>query len=160
MRTLIVVAIVCLRATAQAQQDAIGPGARVRVEVPHLFTGRAVGTIMSRTIDTIVVAVPRRGPAPERSSVVRYYAAPQTAFTRIEVSEGRSRALGAGRGALVGLVLGLALSTAIMSEVENNPGEGAEIGVIMALSAPWVVSFVGAGFGFLLGAERWVRVHR
>jgi hypothetical protein len=107
---------------------------------------------MSTTADSLIVAVPHR------AEVVRYYSAPRSSFTNIEVSEGRSRAKGARRGALVGLVLGVGLAAAIAVDLQNNAGEGAEIGILMAFAAPGVVSFVGSTLGFVIGVERWTEV--
>jgi hypothetical protein len=152
MRTLIVVAVVLLPGRAPAQQDVLGPGARVRVEAPQLFNGRTVGTIMSNTADSLVVAVP------DRAEVVRYYSAPRSSFTQIEVSEGRSRAKGARRGGIVGLVLGLGLSAAIAANLQTDAGESAEIGLYIAFAAPGVMSFVGSSLGFLIRMERWTVV--
>ena len=137
-------------ATPAEAQVMLQPGAKVRITAPTLGVKRFQGTIISVS-DTIDVA---RGDA--RVKV------PAAAVTQLELSRGKSRLAGAGRGALWGGGIGLAFG-AITSglrddaEVVCEDGAGCEgysmgewLAINTASGALW-----GALIGAIVGKERW-----
>ena len=109
--------------------------------------------------DTITVAVRVPGARPDSAGAVRFVHVPLATAQGIQVSRGRSHLSGAWPGFVTGLFLGAAFSGLVLQEVHNHPeNEGNEIGVVMALVAPPLVSAAGGVVGFLIGRENWERV--
>ena len=131
--------------------DEIQPGARVRIIAPGIVAGRYVGTVLSRSGDTLTVGSPNGLP----------FALPSSRITSLEISRGKSRSDGAKRGmkwgAPIGLVMGL-LTVGFADDcygcsnrTDNAWGSGiAWVGLNAVSGALW-----GAGIGALIGRERW-----
>lgn len=146
-----VLALACVsssRLAAQARSDEVQPGARVRVVAPGIVAGRYVGTVLSRSADTITVG----------SSSSLPIALPTSRIESLEISRGKSRADGAIRGikwgAPFGALLGLAFIAAINDDCyECGFGSDNKAGFVALETvggAMW-----GAGIGALVGRERW-----
>jgi hypothetical protein len=148
--------LACATAASSLSAQELAPGARVRMNSPQLRR-QVVATIMSRTHDSIIIAVPLRGRRPD-SARASLQSVALTDIGRIDVSRGHSRGTGAYRGFLTGALLGAAISSAILVDINSNPREGAEIGFVIALVLPPAVSILGSAVGFLIGAENWVRL--
>jgi hypothetical protein len=146
---------VCLALTAVApvalaQSNELQPGARVRVAAPGIVANRYVGTILSRSGDTLHLGGPNAAPV----------SVPLNRITSLEVSRGKSRLHGAGRGVLwgapIGLVVGLATANSLEDCTDFGCGDASsgERGAYVLAStlggALW-----GAGIGALVGRERW-----
>ena len=150
---LIAVTVLSLRAPSLAAQAPtslaeVQPGARIRVEAPGIVAGRYVGTVLTRTGDTVTLGNPSRVPI----------ALPLGRAESVEISRGKSRSAGALRGVQWGgaIGLGLGLFTVAFSErcanCEDQLSDAEGITVITLSSALW-----GAGIGALVGRERWER---
>jgi hypothetical protein len=122
----------------------VAPGARVRIQAPGIVAGRYAGTVLARTPDTLVVASAAAG-------AVRV---PIASLTSVEVSRGRSRSLGAMKGAAWGAGIGLAIGLVTAGVADDQGyGSGGEYVVFNALGgAVW-----GAIIGAIAGSERWDR---
>lgn len=133
-------------------QVVLHPGAKVRITAPAAGVARFQGTVIT-TGDTIDVA---RGDARVR--------VPANAVTRLELSRGKGRLAGAGRGALWGGGIGLALG-AITTGQRENYGRCAESGPYVECepmsSGEWLAyntvggAMWGALIGAVVGRERW-----
>ena len=148
MRAVVLVALL-VPSILGAQLGELTVGQRVRLEAPGIFAGRFEGTILSRSTDTLVVARP--GGVQQRVAV--------GSLTSAEVSRGKSRTLGAQRGALWGggiagaLGLAIAIPASTSSDTTFNNVELAGFVAQMFLGgALW-----GAGIGAAVGAEKWDR---
>jgi hypothetical protein len=136
-----------------AQFAEVQPGARVRLRAPGVVAGRYTGVVLSRSADSMTVS------RAAGSAVV----VPMRAVTSLELSRGKSRAVGAGKGALWGGgSMGL-LFAALPGSVKEcqrttsgtrctNVSVGEAMLVGAAGGAVW-----GALIGALIGAERWER---
>jgi hypothetical protein len=140
-------------APAGAQMTELQPGARVRVQAPGIVAGRYVGTVLTRTADTVELGAP--GAAPIKVPLAR--------VTSVEVSRGSSRALGALRGVEWGAPIGLVFGVVAAAGTDGDPycydfcstSGSYKAGIIAASTlagALW-----GAGIGALVGRERWER---
>jgi hypothetical protein len=149
---LSLLALSTLAAPAGAQMTELQPGARVRVQAPGIVAGRYVGTVLTRTADTVELGAP--GAAPIKVPLAR--------VTSVEVSRGSSRALGALRGVEWGAPIGLVFGVVAASTTEDpycwdycSTSGSYKAGIIAASTlagALW-----GAGIGALVGRERWER---
>src|SRR5690348_13637680 len=87
---------------AFAQSNELQPGARVRITAAGIVANHYVGTVLSRNGDTLLLGGPNAAPV----------SVPVNRITSLEISRGKSRLHGAGRGVLwgapIGLVIGLA----------------------------------------------------
>jgi hypothetical protein len=133
-------------------QVMLQPGAKVRITAPTAGVERFQGTVIA-TGDTIDVA---RGDARVR--------VPAAAVTRLELSRGKGRLAGAGRGALWGGGIGLALGAITSGQrdeyadcddlepfVECDPySTGEWLAINTVGGAAW-----GALIGAIVGKERW-----
>jgi len=146
-------------APLHAQLTELQPGARVRVEAPGIVAGRYVGTVLSRSADTLMLGAPNAAPV----------AVPIGRITNAEVSRGSSRLLGAGRGIMWGVPIGLGVGVLAAVSSDNPDGlycpyssgcggetsgsykAGLIVGGTVA-GAAW-----GALIGALVGRERWER---
>lgn len=133
-------------------QVVVQPGAKVRVTAPTVGIQRFRGTLIT-TGDTLDVA---RGGVRVR--------VPSAAVTHLELSRGRSRLAGAGRGAIWGAGIGLALGAITTSQREAlgpclEVGPGGECESYSA--GEWLVmntaggAIWGALIGAIVGREDW-----
>ena len=148
----IVLTLACVSSSRLAAQavrtDEVQPGARVRIVAPGIVAGRYVGTVLSRSADTITVG----------SSNSLPIALPTTRIESLEISRGKSRADGAIRGikwgAPIGAVLGLAFIAAINDDCYecgfSSDSKAGFVALETLGGAMW-----GAGIGALVGRERW-----
>jgi hypothetical protein len=150
---LSLLALSTLAAPAGAQMTELQPGARVRVQAPGIVAGRYVGTVLTRTADTVELGAP--GAAPIKVPLAR--------VTSVEVSRGSSRSLGALRGLAWGAPIGLVFGVVTAAGTDGDPycfdtcstSSSYKAGIIAARTlagALW-----GAGIGALVGRERWER---
>ena len=84
---------------ASAQYTEAQPGTRVRIEAPGVVAGKFEGTILSRDVEIVRIAAPNAIPVD----------VPMNRITSLEMSRGKSRWAGVGRGAVVGIPVGLVL---------------------------------------------------
>jgi len=147
------IALSAVSTSARAQHSEIQPGARVRIAAPGIVAGRYVGTVLTRSADTVELGAP--GTAPVKVPFAR--------VTSIEVSRGSSRALGAARGVAWGAPIGLVVGVLAAAGTDSDPycfdtcssGGSYKAGIIAASTlggALW-----GAGIGAIVGRERWER---
>ncbi len=147
--------LVCALAPAShGQLSEVQSGARVRVTAPGILAGRYVGTVLSRTSDTIRLGAPNTPPVD----------VPVARITALQVSRGSSRALGAGRGALWGGGIGL-VAGVIVATVNNNDPVYSVYGGSTDYSSNNVAAdvlygtlsgaFYGVVIGAIVGRERW-----
>lgn len=148
----ICLALTAVAPVALAQSNELQPGARVRVVAPGIVANRYVGTVLSRRGDTLQLGGPNAAPV----------FVPLDRVTSLEISRGRSRLSGAGRGVVWGAPIGLAFGVATATSLEDctdfgcrdaTSGErGAYVFASLLAGATW-----GAGIGALVGRERWER---
>lgn len=144
---LVLAAAPCAAQVAPAMYPEALPGARVRIAAPGVLAGRYVGTVLSRSADTIVVA----------NSAGAQVRVPVTSMSSIEVSRGKSRMAGFTRGIAWGAPIGAGFGLLSMSAVDGtDQGDGETWG-----QGEWVAysALSGAIWGGLIGAivgrERW-----
>ena len=142
MRRVLFLGLLDAPFAARAQMIDVQPGARVRVTAPGVLASRFEGTVIARTADSIVVASPQ---------ALQYRLAIST-INEVAVSQGKSRSLGAKRGALWtgGIAAGL-LTLAILPDTMGTAGEKA--GCIAFGTG--VYAGIGALVGMAIGAESW-----
>ena len=136
------------------------PGARIRMSAPWAPARRIIGTVEqarndSIVVDTADVFAERRlfNPVPVLVDRVRRVTVPIRNVSNIEVSMGRSRAVGALRGATLGALLAGAYVGLTSLNGTSNPRFG-EFASGFAQGA--VVGFgVGAPIGWTFTTERW-----
>jgi len=135
---------------ALAQSNELQPGARVRVSAPGIVAGRYVGTVLSWNGDTLQLGGPNVAPV----------TVPMSRITSLEVSRGKSRLSGAGRGVLWGTPIGLVIGLASANSLEDctdfgcSDASSGERGAYVLASALGGALW-GAGIGALVGRERW-----
>ena len=143
-------ALLAVARPLHAQLPEAQPGARVRLEAPGIVAGRYVGTVLTRSGDTLRVGGPNSQPL----------TVPIDRVVAFEVSRGTSRSLGAQRGAVWGSAVGLVFALVTIPSLRDceycgtyTSGEQATFALSMTFSgALW-----GAGIGALIGRERWDR---
>jgi len=122
----------------------VQPGARVRIEAPGVVAGHFVGTVLSRTVDSVHVGSQTSAPITLALSQI----------TSLEVSRGNSRVGGMLRGLAWGAPLGLAFAamatTSSCHSVCSVPDSRKLVRIFAVSGVVW-----GAGFGALIGHERW-----
>src|SRR5689334_24380552 len=84
---------------ARAQFTEAQPGSRVRVTAPSIFAGPYVGTVLAREPGIVRVGSPSSQPID----------VPIDRITALDISHGKSRSAGAGRGVAIGTPIGLVL---------------------------------------------------
>jgi hypothetical protein len=138
---------------ASAQYTEAQPGTRVRIEAPGVVAGRFEGTVLSRDNDMVRVGAPNAAPVD----------IPMGRITSFEISRGTSRWAGVGRGASVGLpiglVLGLLASTGDAEARTYWDAGGRDTlsrGAIIAYGA-FAGALWGGAIGALIPKERWER---
>jgi hypothetical protein len=148
-----IVALAGMSTPARAQHSEVQPGARVRVQAPGIVAGRYVGTVLTRTADTVELGAP--GTAPLKVPFAR--------ITSIEVSRGSSRLLGAGRGIAWGAPIGLVIGVIAAAGTESDPycfdscsTSGSDKAAIVTAGTVGG-AFWGAVIGAIVGRERWER---
>ena len=126
----------------------VQPGARVRVEAPGIVAGKYVGTVLTRSADTITLGNPSGA----------LVALPLGAIRSLEISRGKSRSAGAVRGMLWGAPIGAALGIFGIATADECTACYESVGDAEALAAFTVAGLLwGAGIGAILGRERWER---
>ena len=139
--------------TARAQLTEAQPGARVRVQAPGIVAGRYVGTVLVREPGMLRLGGPDAAPID----------VPIDRITSLEISKGKSRLAGAGRGIKWGLPIGLAfglISASTASEESRIYWDGGyqkdtvSKGEIVALFS-FAGAFWGAAIGALIPKEQW-----
>lgn len=140
-----------LSTPAQAQLTEVQPGARVRLEAPGIFAGRYVGTVLTRDGGAIRMSGQNTAPLD----------IPLDRITSMEISRGKSRAAGAGRGIVWGVPIGLVMGSLLASSLRmcNPTCRDATSGEKSEFVAAGVVggAMWGAGIGAIVGRERWER---
>ena len=162
---VIVTATIALLAggtNARAQLPGVAVGARVRVDAPLFRVKHLDGTVVALTADTI--AIQRDG------AIARL---PVAALGRLELFRGFDRRAGARRGAIwgggVGVFMGFTVAgiasahsrsctTGPDARCEDTPYPKSEIALWTALTGG-AGALYGAGFGALIGRQRWERLH-
>ena len=138
---------------AEAQYSEAQPGTRVRIEAPGIVAGRYEGTVLSRDNDVVRVGSPNAVPVE----------VPIGRITSFEISRGKSRWAGVGRGAIVGLPVGLVLGL-IAASGDDDARIYWDAGGRDTLSRGEVVGYAalagvlwGGAIGALIPKERWER---
>jgi len=139
-----------VEAQGRSMPDEVQPGARVRVRAPGIVAGRYVGTVLTRSGDTVSLGSPAGAP----------FAVPLSRMSSLEVSRGKSRMDGALRGIAWGAPIGLGLAVVaygLGNYVEcptcnDEPSRAEGVALITLSGAVW-----GAGLGAIIGRERWER---
>jgi hypothetical protein len=143
MRSLIVFCAASILAPPLTAQ--VHPGVTIRVRAPSVLLGRFEGTYLGRSADTLLLGNEERGA----------FRVPVSAVTQFEVSRGRSRARGAGQGALWGGVVGVALGLLFVSTATTDDA------IIPFNKGMWVAQSaaggaeLGAIIGFFVGKRVW-----
>jgi hypothetical protein len=139
---------------ARGQVTEAQPGARVRLSAPGIVAGDYVGTVLAREPGIMRVGSPNSPPID----------VPLDRITSLEISRGKSRSGGAGRGvfigAPIGAVIGLLASGNASDRTYFNYDNGridtlsrAELTIYMAATG----ALIGAAIGALVPKERWER---
>jgi hypothetical protein len=134
-----------------AQLVELQPGTKVRVQAPGAIARRVTGLLIARTTDSITMTRPNATPV----------SIPLRSLTSLEISRGKSRWRGAGKGALWGSG-SMAVLFAIIPPSGCRDREGRTAcedlgrGESMAIGAVGG-AFWGALIGALIGSERWDR---
>ncbi len=142
----------------RAQLAEAQPGSRVRIQAPGIVAGRYVGTVLSRSSDTLVLGSTNAAPVQ----------VPISRITSAEVSRGSSRGLGAVQGLKWGVPIGLALGVIAAAGSDNpdnvycsgfdNCGQSDAAFRARVITAGVIGgAFWGAAIGALVGRERWER---
>jgi hypothetical protein len=150
MRTVLVLLAIAVPCAAQSAE--LIPGQKVRLVAPSVFAGRFQGTVLERRGDSIVVAKP--GGVPATLSV--------TAIDAAQVSRGKSRARGAGKGTLWGLGVGGGLAILVgipaATRAEANGTADSDVTSYVVGQLVFGGAFWGAIIGTMVGSERWDQV--
>ncbi len=153
-----VVGLLMCTGELRAQGTEIVPGARLRIAAQGIVAGQLVATVLSRTADSLVLGGP--GMQPLTVAVNR--------LTSIEVSRGKSRLEGAGRGIKWGVPISVGLASLIAPTLKkcDTIAGVRRCGLEASTGDKWAFALVGgtvAGIfygvpiGALIGAERWER---
>jgi hypothetical protein len=136
---------------ASAQIAEVQPGARVRLRAPGIVAGRYTGVVLSRSADSVTVS----------RAAGQLVVVPFAAVSALEISRGKSRLKGAGKGALWGggsMALLFASLPGSAKECRSTSSgtrcTNLSVGESMLIGATGG-AFWGALIGALIGAERW-----
>lgn len=134
-----------------AQLAELQPGTKVRVQAPGAIAGRVTGLLLARTTDSITMTRPNAAPV----------SIPLRSLTSLEISRGKSRWRGAGKGALWGSG-SMAVLFAIVPPSECRDREGRTACEDLGRGESMVIGAVGGAFwgaviGALIGSEHWDR---
>ena len=158
LASLAVILAILFARSAGAQLAEAQPGSRVRIQAPGIVAGRYVGTVLSRSPDTLVLGSTNAAPVQ----------VPISRITSAEVSRGSSRGLGAVQGLKWGIPIGLALGVIAAAGSDNpdnvycsgfdNCGQSDAAFRTRVITAGVVGGAIwGAAIGALVGRERWER---
>lgn len=162
MKQLVVAALIAiascpLRPVLAQRLDAVAAGTRMRLT---LYNGEVVtgesGYLRGDSLDVVITQRTQSQGAPPHSVVRRARSIALDSIRTYAVVVGREGR--AGRGALVGAGLGLALigAAAASDLAYERRGGAAQIpGVALATPAALIFVLVGAALGSASGAERW-----
>ena len=151
-RLLLTLALLALPlASVDAQLAELTPGTKVRLRAPTAVAGQLKGLVIARTNDSVTVTRENATPV----------AIPLAALTSLEISRGKSRLRGAGKGALWGAGSASLLFALIPADDcaagESGPAcETLSVGESVALGAIGGAMW-GVLIGALVGSERWER---
>jgi hypothetical protein len=139
---------------AQAQYNEAQPGARVRIQAPSIVAGRYVGTVLTREPGVIRVGSPNTPPVE----------IPTDRITSLEISRGKSRWAGVGRGAVIGTVVGAVVGVfagAVTNERDRTYWNAGQRDTLSRAEYVGYSAVGGAFWGAVIGAfipkERWDR---
>jgi hypothetical protein len=138
----------------RAQLTEAQAGSRVRVTAPGILAGSYVGTVLAREPGVIRIGSPNTQPID----------VPIDRITSFEISRGKSRSGGAGRGVVIGAPIGAVLGlVAASSDMSSRTYWNSDRGRIDTLSRAELVVYtaastalLGAAIGALVPKERWV----
>jgi len=150
--------LVVLAPRVRGQLAEAQPGSRVRIKAPGIVAGRYVGTVLSRTADTLILGATNAAPVQ----------VPISRITSAEVSRGSSRSLGAVQGLKWGVPIGLALGVIAAAGSDNpdnvycsgfdNCGQSDASFRARVITGGVIGGAIwGAAIGALVGRERWER---
>lgn len=131
----------------------IVPGARIRVSAPSFSRDRLIGTVASKSADTLVVKV-ENGAAP--------LSIPLVSITRLEVSRGKvARGVNALKGAGIGLLVGAGVGVVaglVIDDPQNNEITAGAWALFGAGVLGGAGLLTGGIVGFARSNERWKKV--
>lgn len=151
-RRLLTLALLALPlASVDAQLAELTPGTKVRLRAPTAVAGQLKGLVIARTNDSVTVTRENATPV----------AIPLAALTSLEISRGKNRLRGAGKGALWGAGSASVLFALIPADDcaagESGPAcETLSVGESVALGAIGGAIW-GVLIGALVGSEHWER---
>jgi hypothetical protein len=144
---IIAAASCALASPSHAQLVDLLPGARVRVQ-PVADTSRVDGTIIARDAESLTVATLHG----------QQYRATLGALRTVDVYRGRSRMVGAKKGAIWGAaVIAVPLAIAFVARDPKRDGWSRKDELHLSLWAIRVYAETGAVIGAFVRAERWER---
>lgn len=120
---------------ALAQANVLTPGARVRVSAPSHDLKKRVGVLRGATVDSLTVAF---------DGVSEPLSMSLSAVSRLDVSTGRSRATGFGRGAGIGFLVGAVVGTLAAVAVQEDGCDDCKLAFL-------AFGVGGAGLGLIIG---------
>lgn len=133
-------ALICLPTISVAQLLVLQPGTRVRIDARPALPSRIVGTVMSQSPDSIVVA----------ESAPTWHRLAATSVRRVELYRGRSPSAGARRGLVLGaLIFGTATFVGGRFATDDK--------FTWPLAA--TLTFISTAAGVAIGADRWTRLY-
>jgi hypothetical protein len=151
LRSLVVGIVICLVVPqgVRSQPAGLTPGVRVRLSAPDLGGRRLIGTLVRATHDTLMIEFVGRG---------EFFSIPTWRLSRLEVSSGRNVAAGAVRGAGIGFLTGVVLTTTLAA---LSTSSDCLRYLCLSLGTAYVAGagvLVGAFFGALAPPEHWENV--
>lgn len=143
------VLLVLYPASASAQADVLREGMRVRMETPT--TKKMVGVVRSLSADSVYLYIGEAG-----STI----GVPRQDIRGLRISQGRSAAEGAKRGALWGAGAMAAFAAILGASLASEDYIGYDNETFGAIALQMVGSGAlwGAGIGALVKSERWDRI--
>jgi hypothetical protein len=147
--------LLLLARPAHAQYTEAQPGSRVRITAPGVVAGSYAGTVLAREPGIVRLGSPNTPPID----------VPIDRITVFEISHGKSRSAGAGRGVAIGTPIGAVLGlVAASSDASNRTYWDYNSGRMDTLSRGEIVLYtaatgalLGAAIGALVPKERWER---
>lgn len=126
------------------QNDSVKAGGHIRFRAPGIVQGRQKGILLSRTSDSIVVAI-------DPTTELRVAMA---SISELEINKGKSAALGAKTGALWGAGIGLAAPYLLCDGAACRFSPLQRFGY--ALYSAALNGGLGAFIGWRIGRDEWV----
>jgi hypothetical protein len=145
MRQLALLLILAVPVGVHAQTIVVQPGTRVRFTPPDTLSGRVIGTVMSRSADSIVIATP---------AAMQYRMALKS-VPSLDVSLGKSRSAGAKTGFKWGAGIGGSIGVGFIAAREVVTID--PIAVLFVGTLAGLYGGVGAGIGAIVAGEKWAR---